>query len=418
MLAYLLTVVAVLANSHPANAQRPPASVDIVGAFWNAIWDGQTGIAQTAAAAKDACADRNFTYIRFGASAFWPKELSLWLNNSDAYWSLMDQSIDALEAGGCTHLIPSLFWNSFCFSDLLGEPLGMLAVGARGEPSRSWQATLDYIQQFVTRYAHRPSIYMWELGNEWNLILDLDQSKFCNNCGAAEGAPTVRTRADNISTADWQVVSTGWAAAIRSYDPLHRPIGSGHGVPRPDAEHLRASYWDPDHTDWRNDTYDQFVTNVGDIHTCCDMVSMHIYPGPDLVRWGNLTDPLSADILLYIQAAVQTLNAQTGKDMRIYVGEYGQLPAGNDPASFNATRPFVDAMLSVLAATAPGTPPAGVPPPGVAGLTALSMAWVWEFSSQNATWSLWPGATEGVIQSLLAYNAGSTAGPLLQAGMH
>lgn len=398
--------VILVAGVLAAGAQRPPASVNIVGAFWSAIWDGDNGIAQTAAAATDACLRRNFSFVRFGASAFWPSEQSLWLNNSEAYWNLMDQTIDALESGGCTHLVPSLFWNSFCFADLMGEPLGQLAAGARGQPSRSWRATLDYIQQFVSRYSSRSSIYMWELGNEWNLLVDLDQSKFCNSCNPPSGTPSFRTRADNVSTADWQVISTAWAAAIRSYDPQLRPIGSGHAVPRPDAEHLRASYGDPNHTDWRNDTYDQFVTNLGDVHTCCDMVSAHIYPGPDLVRWGNLTDPLSADMLLYIQAAVQAVNAQSGKEMKIYVGEYGQLPAGKDPASFNASRPFVDAMLSLLAATAPGVPPSQVPAPGVAGLTAFSMAWVWEFGSQNSTWSLWPGQTEGVIQSLLAYNAG------------
>lgn len=45
---------------------------------------------------------------------------------------------------------------------------------------------------------------------------------------------------------------------IRAIDTLNRPISTGNSVPRPDAEHLRASYYKP-HRDWSNDTQEQVL---------------------------------------------------------------------------------------------------------------------------------------------------------------
>ena len=62
-----------------------------------------------------------------------------------------------------------------------------------------------------------------------------------------------------------------------------------------------------------------------------------------------------------------------------------------------APRPFIDGVLAILAN-------ASSAPPGVPGVTAGACIWVWEFQSQNASWALWPGLDDGVIDALTAYN--------------
>lgn len=390
-----------------AAVRQPLASVNIVDALWS-VDMVHADASSTLRAATEACTTRGFTTVRWGATLFWPNDMALWRANATGYWAGVDAAVHALEAGGCTRLVPSFFWNAYLFPDMVGEPLGSLAVGARGWPtSLAWNLTNVYLVEFLGRYAHRPSMYMWELGNEFNLLVDIDQSAGCYACNPPGGTPPHRTRADNISTADWMAISTGWAATIRAADASGRRIGSGHAVARPSAEHLRASYTTPNATDWREDTFAQFTQNLGDTHVACDAASVHLYSGPDLVRWGNLTSETSGDILLWVEAAAASVGAARGRPLTVYVGEFGQeavVPAGGGPPDPNATRPFVDDILRVLAVSGPGVPPADVPPPGVPGVVDFATAWVWEYPGQNGTWALWPGVTDGVISALVEYN--------------
>jgi hypothetical protein len=62
-------------------------------------------------------------------------------------------------------------------------------------------------------------------------------------CAPSMGTPAVRTQADNVSTDGLMAVMSDLAEAIRASDALGRPVTSGHALPRPEAEHLRASYY-------------------------------------------------------------------------------------------------------------------------------------------------------------------------------
>ncbi len=113
-----------------------------------------------------------------------------------------------------------------------------------------------------------------------------------------------------------------------------------------------------------------------------------------------VTGPEVARIVWWLQAAA----AAVRPPKRLFIGEYGQLPApGDSPA---APRAFVDDMLAALAAPLA---------PGVAGVTELALLWVWEFPTQNGTkgsndgWAVWPGVSQGVIDSLTRYNARGAA---------
>ena len=392
-----MTAIVLLLAAAATASPPPPLGVNIIDALWSVWASGSPGAAHTAAAASSACASRALTTIRFAATPYWPDDLSQWRTNATAYWASADAGMAALTGGGCTRLVPSLFFNIWAMADLFQEPLGALAIGAAGGPSAAFSACLAYIDQFVGRYAHLPQIAAWELANEVNLLFDLDQSTMCNNCVPARGSPGVRTRADNVSTADGDAVWRAFAARVRAADggpQRSRPVSSGHSKARPSAEHLRASYHAPGR-DWGLDTEAQFAANFALQQGCCEWASAHIYPGADSARWGK-TGENDATILLYLQAAAAEAGRARELPLQLYIGEFGALPTGpaNDP---NAPRPFVDAFLNLLGEGA------STPPPGVDGMTVAATYWVWEFGGQNGTWALWPGVTDGVIASLERY---------------
>lgn len=369
---------------------KPLGSVNLVHALWVG-WGTDTAdtLSGVRAASAGACADRGFSTVRVAASPFWPLQWALYVTNETAFWEKAAPFVDALSSGGCS-VVYSLFWNIFALPDLFGEPLGVLVAGARGDnSSKSFAASLRYIDSFVAQFGASPRIVAWELTNEANLLMDLDMSTQCPSCGGP-GSPTKRGKADNISTSDGIALLTAWADRVRAADPLGRPISSGNGLARPAAQHLRASYFLPSR-DWTQDTFAEFETNFADINSCCEWASAHVYPGPDNARWGKTTDN-DPTIVWYIQAAA------AAAQKTLLVGEFGELPLpGSSPG---APRPFVDGLLAALA---------NPQPPGMTGITSLALCWTWEFSSQNGTdnngWAMWPGVTDGLIDSLIKYNS-------------
>lgn len=396
----VLAVVLAFSTTSASPSSQPLASVNMVQALWDAWGTSDATPAASAAAARAACADRGFTALRIAASPFWPSEwTATYQANATAYLAQARGALDALAAAGCTRLVLTLFWNTFALPDLYNEPLGALAAGARhGAPSRAFAASLAYIDDVVGALHDHPAVAAWELTNELNLLTDLDQSTFCNCCAPGKGTPLARTRADNVSTDDGIALFAAWAARIRAVDATGHPISSGHGLARPAAQHLRASYTAPGR-DWTLDTLGDFTANFADIHGCCEWASAHVYPGPDNARW-NATGAEDGAIVHYLQAATAAAAARAGgAGKRLFIGEFGQQPgAGADPA---APRPYVDSVLAALADSAA--------PPGVPGVTELALLWVWEFGSQNGTnnsgWAVWPGVTQGVIDSLARYNS-------------
>lgn len=380
------------ARSASSAASSPPlASVNLVHALWAAWGTTDAPLASIAEAARSACAERGFSVVRVAGSPFWPQQgWPLYFSNESAYWAAAAPFAAALETSGCAP-IWSVFWNIFALPDYFSEPLGAMVEGARGgAPSRSFTASLSYIDAFVSRFAAQPTTG-WELTNELNLLMDLDMSTQCPCCNGP-GAPKTRSRADNISTDGGVALLSAWAARIRAADPLRRPVSTGLALARPAAEHLRASYLLP-HRDWTPDTFDEFSANMAAISSCCEWASVHLYPGPDNARFGK-TGANDPTIVWYAQAAAAAANKS------LLLGEFGEQPGPG--ASPNAPRPYVDGMLRALAQPQP---------PGLDN-TVAALAWTWEFGDQNGTsntgWALWPGVTQGVIDSLMNYNGNRT----------
>lgn len=226
------------AASLPLHAPSPIVSVVAVDLLWSILNEAPGNTSHVETMLHDACS-RGFTFIRFAGSAFWPTEMALYESNATAYWEAFDTVVALAKGEGC-HLLPSLIWNLFLFSDIVGESLGSLMQPATSKAYRAMEA---YVVNAVQRYADEPTIVAWEIGNEWSLIMDINMTGRTDCCAPGKGTPARRTAADNVSTDGLMLTMNGLAEAVRAADPLHRPVTSGHALPRPAAEHLRASYY-------------------------------------------------------------------------------------------------------------------------------------------------------------------------------
>jgi hypothetical protein len=331
--------------------------------------------------------------IRFGASGFWPVDQALWANESTRklYWDEFDSVVeDATELK--VKLIPSLLWNIFAVVDLCKEPLSALIPSAfehhtgnsthvlhrRNAITCSLSSAREFTSELVSRYASNPTIVHWELTNELNLHADLDMEGKKTLIAPSLGTPGQRTRLDNFSTngmREFQQLQANW---IRQHDKLGRGISTGHAIPRPNAEHLRASYHEPQR-DWSLDNTTQFQTNVLDTCEGCDLCSLHVYPSATNRRW-NLPNEWS---LLDVAAAALNKNQELTQK-RLYVGEFGvSLPDRHNSSASDCN--FTAGMVAHMQ-----TMPAGAAP-------VLATYWQWMAPNQAATWSIFPGQDEHTI---------------------
>jgi hypothetical protein len=137
------------------------------------------------------------------------------------------------------------------FADLHGDPLRTMWTNTS---SASHQASLSFAAQLVQRYSNNTAVFAWEIGNEHNLLVDLNCSGQTWGCTPQMGTPAARTSADSSSSSDYLAFQASVASVIRAHDALQRPISSGHSLPRPSAYHLLKSF---PRQDWTLDTIDQ-----------------------------------------------------------------------------------------------------------------------------------------------------------------
>jgi hypothetical protein len=320
-----------IADSHASGVNLPDL-------LWAYLGTTPNGI-DAARASMDAVRKRGVTHARFVASAYWPNQMTKgkgWSADEAAYFRAFDMMLTDAGARGL-RVIPSLLWNLYLFPDIAREPTSMLF--RPGSASRNLAER--YVSAVVKRYSNESAILFWELGNELNLLADLDVSKctvcpgdVANACGGlapAAGTPCKRSAADNffscnscrkVSSLDQDLgqFAGAIAALIHSLDPAH-PISSGHGYPRPSALHLAASPCP--NCDFTPDSRAEYQSALANLHPAgLDIVSVHHYPGADAARFG---DSDSAGIELLNQTVVST--AALGK--QLYVGEYGELRGGS-----------------------------------------------------------------------------------------
>jgi len=345
-------------------------SVNVVDLWWNyAI--GNTNLPDQAM--TDACG-RGFTYLRFGASLLWPSQMQFYLNNETQYWNLFDTLWDSAEKRGC-QLIPSIFWHWWVFADMMGEPLSHIFM----DGTKVRNAMFDYTTKLVSRYSNRSTLLFWELGNELNLWADQDMSTLPVDVNPSMGTPDARTKADNFTTDMMIGFQQDMIAQIRSADKFNHLITSGFSAPRPAAEHLRASYYLPDR-DWTADNETEYQKNLLDIHLGLDLIGVHIYGGPDNVRFDQGWDENDAGFTNFTKQVAD----QAGKPL--YLGEYGSVyNTTSDPDRVFST--------NILAAI-------------VGQKIYTSTLWVWEFywGDEPDMCTIMPGRDDAFIDKMIATN--------------
>ena len=325
------------------------------------------------------------SYFRVAISGFAPNtyntpgDLDLWRSNPAAYWALIDQMMNDLNASGIK--VIASFWSVVGqFPAMANDSMLQLMTNPN---SPSYTLLQSYVSDFVNRYKNNPALLMYELTNELNLQTDMDIVGECqNNPPAWDTQRTTCQPLSDFTTAQMIAYTTRLASYIKSMDPNH-PITSGYGLPRTNAQHLRAK---PDWLggDGTADTQAQFQQNLTDITQGMDVVSIHFYDDSsgDNDRFG-VTGQMNAGLLSLIK---QTTD---GMGKTLFVGEIGdQNPYVYNVAagSENPGAMFLQNLLAEIQSL-------GIP---------YSAPWLWEFYqfdlinnyTPTSAYNLEPGFTD------------------------
>ena len=371
----------------PASPPPPPlpadgfASVNMVDLLWSYAGYSAGNSTYAREMMGAACgATRGLRFVRYAALPFWPAQLNATLlADPRMYWALHDSLVEDAAAAGCM-LMPSLFWMTFAFADAFGERAGVVFDEALG-PSRARDAMENFTAAFVARYSGSSAIAAWELGNENNLLWDINMTEQQPDVCAACGTPPFRTSADNISTAGGVAVQARLAAIVRANDPSARLVSSGHAMARPDATWLRESFRAPRPPPLYPDTLPQFLATTALQQAGVGLMSQHIYPGADNERFG-IADPYSPAVLAFARQAA----AAAGQVL--LVGEFGDGAPGNRTFTRNVLALFADWR--------------GRPDPAAAPFFGA----VWDFMllQQADSFALFPGRDDAIIDAIVAHN--------------
>jgi len=305
-------------------------------------------------------------FIRFMACGFWPKDWALYLEDSVEYFRRFDAFVKAAEDRGLG-LIPSLLWFDATVPDLVGEPRNQW-----GDPESKTMAFMRrYVGEVVSRYVHSTAIWAWELGNEYNLSVDLPNAADHRPPLVPHwGSPATRSEADDMTHDMIVTAFTEFAKEVRRYDAA-RPITTGNSIPRPAAHHMRIEQA------WTHDTPQEFAENlIAVTPEPMSLVSIHMYPDARK-RFGRENVPYEQLLALCLDAA-----ADAGK--ALFVGEFGASDAP-DAGGLEAARTEIAAQLSALEHS-------GVP---------LAAFWVFDLAQQGDSTSVSETNQRGYVLSAI-----------------
>ncbi len=286
-------------------------------------------------------ATNGVAFVRFSAGGYWPAEWALYQTNRVEHWRRFDAVVHAAETNR-VGLIPSLFWFSSTIPDLVGEP-----VSALGDTnSRTIAFLRTYTRDVVARYRDSSAIWMWELGNEYNLGADLPNAADQRPpIVPSLGTPATRSARDDLTHSMVRTALGEFAREVRRLDPRHA-ITSGHAFPRPSAWHQEHEH------SWQADTEEQFAAMLAADHPDpVNVISLRLYNNDDARR---LDWAIRAARLL-------------GKPL--FIGEFG-VPGAGTPEN----RATFDRWIKQ------------VQTPDV----ALAALWVFDFEAQDRDWNVTP----------------------------
>jgi len=200
-------------------------------------------------------------YFRCPVSGFGSLELEIWQLWPDFFWRRFDKMLADLEENQIK-IIASLAWDPLQFPFYTRDGLRALFVDSR---SSSRTLLVRFVSEVVGRYKNHPAILFWELGNEWNLYVDLDIDS------------RIGLKGYNVSTDELLNFVREYTGLIRKIDP-NRLVSNGFSMPRPAAEHLRKQpEWSPNGPGWTADSREEFRKNLTDGSRDVEIISIHFY---------------------------------------------------------------------------------------------------------------------------------------------
>ena len=343
--------------------------------------------------ARKAIIDAARTGARFfrvavsGYAPSWPgasSDLALWLRDPAAHWSRQDRMMEDLRASEM-RVLASFAFNIRQFPAIAGETTGSFI---KNPQSKSYLLFTKFVKDFIIRYRDADAIYAYEIGNEYNLFVDLDTPLRCRKKSEAR----CETH-DIITTNDILAFTTRVAAFIRQLDPT-KPISSGFSLPRPYAQNLRFRP-EPVGGGFKLNNIDDLKQSIKEYSQAMDLVSVHYYSS-HYSSFASILHAHNESDHLLLRSALDVAHS-TGK--KLYVGEFGDntQPAGSRAAS-GPEFPFSTAVLRDIVRL-------GIP---------YSSPWIWEFyqSAMDITHrpglpdsiSIEPGYSDSYIEKITAAN--------------
>lgn len=314
----------------------------------------------------ETLAARGIPFARLNFSGFYPVNWRLYFDNREEYFRRMDGVVKAAEETGIG-LIPSVHFASAFVCDMVEEP-----QSAWGNPDSKTIAFMrDYVREVVTRYRDSRAVWAWEFANEFNLGVDLPNAAECRPPVAPEyGTAKSRSAADDL-THDMMIVAfREFGRAVREHDKT-RLVTHGASLPRPSAEHLRAS------RSWTPDSPEEFQKNLTDFTPDpIDLVSVHLYPF-DKERFGRKDVPYEETLGLCMEAC-----RRMGKPL--FVGEFGATDEQTGGPE-RTRREFEDLVRAIEKCAVP-----------------LSAVWVFDFPYQEGTCNITPDNNRSYMLDIIS----------------
>lgn len=261
-------------------------------------------------------------FIRFAACPYGAQEWKLYSENPEEYFRRMDLIVREAEKQQLG-LIPSLFWRIGSIGDWCNEPLG--ALGSPNSKTRAFYR--KYAMDVVKRYKNSPSIWGWEIGNEYMLGADLPKLNYLPK--PKTGSLEPRSAADKIFRTMVLDVYKDIYNTIRSIDP-NRILITGDTL-------TRESAWNNHYKDeWGLDTRRQWLEMfAADTPECFEMVSFHLYPEHDKRFLAGEKLPIEDLVSVAVQNARE-------RNKPVWCGEFGGAACGD------GEREMVQRMFGVI----------------------------------------------------------------------
>jgi hypothetical protein len=295
--------------------------------------------------------------------------LKLWQSDPATYWRRVDEMLDDLDRADM-RIVPTLLWHYVQFAALTGETTTDFMRNPR---SASRVLATRYVQDFVTRYRARKTILFYELTNEFNIHAGMDMHRRCLD---KNHDPAQCVSIGNFTQDDLNNFAHDMVELLHRLDPSHQ-VSSGYAVPPPSANHMAMNPEWTKHGGFTRDSPDEFASNLTAIHRDYDIISVHVYPHDNAVRFGR---PPGSQADMIVDAA----KVAHGLHKKLFLGEFGDA-AGASPFMRN-----VKALLD-------------------ADTVDYAAVWVWEFyqtstfesfDTEANVFSIEPGFRDDVIALL------------------